>query len=188
MGENPISISNLNDFIFCPVSIFFHSLESETEKSLYQNEFQINGTAVHEKSDNAEYSTKKSILQAVPVYCEKYNIMGKIDIFDIEKETLIERKKTIKVIYDGYIFQLYAQYFALKEMGYSVKTIKLYSMAENKTFNIDTPENDSIMFKKFCETIDAINNFTFESFIQTNIAKCKNCIYEPLCSFSKLKE
>ena len=27
MSEEPIAISNLNDFIFCPVSIYFHSLE-----------------------------------------------------------------------------------------------------------------------------------------------------------------
>ena len=27
MSEQPLSISNLNDFIFCPVSIYFHSLD-----------------------------------------------------------------------------------------------------------------------------------------------------------------
>ena len=31
MSENPILISNLNDFIFCPVSIYFHSLEKDAD-------------------------------------------------------------------------------------------------------------------------------------------------------------
>lgn len=102
MSEEPISISNLNDFIFCPVSIYFHSLENDTEKSLYQDEYQINGTAAHEKVDKAEYSDKTSILQAVSVYSERFNIYGKIDIFDVDKGILTERKKKIVKIYDGW--------------------------------------------------------------------------------------
>lgn len=36
MSEQPLAISQLNDFIFCPVSIFFHSLETE-ENIMVQN-------------------------------------------------------------------------------------------------------------------------------------------------------
>lgn len=75
------------------------------------------------KSDNAAYSTKVSMLQGISIYSEKYNIIGKIDIFDSEKGILTERKKKVKTIYDGYIFQLYAQYFSLREMGYVVPNL-----------------------------------------------------------------
>ncbi len=68
MSEETLSISNLNDFIFCPVSIYFHSLDADTEKLAYQDEVQLNGSAAHEKSDNGTYSTKKTILQAISVY------------------------------------------------------------------------------------------------------------------------
>lgn len=51
MSENPIAISNLNDFIFCPVSIYFHLLDYETEKLTYQNGSQINGTVDKTKQD-----------------------------------------------------------------------------------------------------------------------------------------
>lgn len=111
--ENPISISNLNDFIFCPVSIYFHGLDNDTEKLTYQSSYQLNGTASHEKSDNGVYSTKKNILQSISVYSDKYNIGGKIDVFDIDTGILTERKKKIKQIFDGYIFQLYAAIFRL---------------------------------------------------------------------------
>ena len=118
MSENPIAISNLNDFIFCPVSIYFHLLDYETEKLTYQNGSQINGTAAHESVDSGRYSDLKTVLQAIPVYSEKYGLFGKIDIFDVNSGVLTERKKKIANIYDGYVFQLYAQYFSLCEMEF----------------------------------------------------------------------
>ena len=35
MSESPIPISNLNDFIFCPVSIYFHGLDYMLQYSVY---------------------------------------------------------------------------------------------------------------------------------------------------------
>lgn len=79
MSEQPLAISQLNDFIFCPASIFFHSLETE-ENIMVQDSFQLNGTNAHKHSDSATYSTEKSVLQGVSVYCVKYNLIGKIDV------------------------------------------------------------------------------------------------------------
>jgi len=45
--ENPIILSWLNDFIFCPVSIYFHQLYGDQDKMLYQCKDQINGTNAH---------------------------------------------------------------------------------------------------------------------------------------------
>ena len=77
---------------------------------MYQSKAQINGTKAHEKVDNEQYSTRKNVITALDVYSEKYRIIGKIDIYDGDKRLLVERKKHINKIYDGYIFQLYAQY------------------------------------------------------------------------------
>ena len=54
MSEEPVLISNLNDFIFCPASIYFHSLEDETDVMTYQDSYQINGSAAHSKSDKGK--------------------------------------------------------------------------------------------------------------------------------------
>lgn len=62
MSEQPLAISQLNDFIFCPVSIFFHSLETE-ENIMVQDSFQLNGTNAHKHSDSATYSTKNKWLK-----------------------------------------------------------------------------------------------------------------------------
>ena len=188
MSETPITISNLNDFIFCPASIYFHSLDYETERLTYQDSYQINGTAAHKSVDSGTYSDNKNILQSISVYSEKYNLIGKIDMFDNDKHVLTERKKKVKTIYDGYIFQVYAQYFGLTEFGYKVKKIKIYSMDDNKVYPIELPVENSKMLCKFESLIHAINTFTFNQFVQKNTEKCKKCIYETLCSFSGLKE
>ena len=184
--EDPIIISWLNDFIFCPASIYFHQLYGDQDRMLFQCTDQINGTNAHLAIEDGRYSTKKNILQAIPVFCEKYGIVGKIDLFDIATGILTERKKKISTIYDGYVFQLYAQYFSLTEMGYIVKKIRFYAMDTNKSYFIDLPVCNHEMLAKFENTIRELHNFKLELFRQTNIEKCQHCIYEPACDRSLL--
>lgn len=180
-----IPITYLNDFIFCPRSIYFHQLCEGENQMLYHRKEQTNGRLKHESIENKNYSTKKNILQGIYVYSEKYKLCGKIDLFDIGKGVLSERKARIKEIYDGYVFQLYAQYFSLIEMGYKVKKLSLYSYADNKVYNILLPCENIEMLKKFENTIFKINSFNFEiNYSEINKQKCINCIYEPLCDVS----
>lgn len=181
MIDDLIKLSQLNDFIFCPASIYFHNLYGNQEKYLYQTNSQVNGSDAHKTIDESYYSTKSSIITALDVYSEKYRIAGKIDVFDTEKKQLTERKKKVKTIYDGYVFQLYGQYFAIKEMGYDVEKIRIYSMDDNKIYNIPLPEENYEMFGRFEALLDEMRSFDMDKFEQTNISKCDNCIYEPAC-------
>ena len=187
MTENMILISNINDFTFCPVSIYFHNLMGEADRILSQSEYQINGTHSHRTIENGGYTSKKDVLQGTEVYCEKYDLLGKIDLFDISKGVLTERKKKISRLFDGQIFQVYAQYFALKEMGYQVNIIRVYSMDDNKNYDITNPENDPDMMLKFETVIDDMHIFDPSDYFQTNPCKCSNCIYEPMCGSSCLE-
>lgn len=182
--EETIIISYLNDFIFCPISIYFHKLYGNLDRNLYQTEYQINGTNAHKAVDNKTYSTSKNILQGIDIYSQKYGIEGKIDIFNINKGELVERKNKIKQIYDGYVFQIYAQYYGLTERGYKVKKLSLYSMSDNKKYNIKLPTEDLEMKIKFEKLIQNIHEFDIENFQQKNGEKCKTCIYEPACDRS----
>ena len=121
------------------------------------------------------------MISGIGVYSEKYGIVGKIDIYDGDAKCLIERKRTIKKIYDGYIYQLYAQYLSMREMGYDVKELALYSMTDNKKYNIPLPEDNPHMFNNFLEVIKDFRNFSLEGFVQKNPEKCMNCIYEAAC-------
>lgn len=179
--EAYIKITYLNDFIFCPLSIYFHQLYGGLSERLYYDDVQINGKAAHSAIDEKRYSSHTNILQGIDVYSDKYKVCGKIDIFDVDKALLTERKKRITTIYDGYVFQLYAQYFSLIEMGYVVKSIRFYSSDTNKTFPIPLPESDTDMVEKFEKTIEAIQSFNPVTFIPANELKCKNCIYNNFC-------
>ncbi|MCY4642996.1 MAG: type V CRISPR-associated protein Cas4 [Bacteriovoracales bacterium] len=179
--ESYIPISFLNDFIFCPRSIYFHQLYGGIDQMIYQGKSQIEGKRSHETIDLRKYSTKKDILQALPVYSEAYKIHGKIDILNKKTGVLTERKKLIRVIYDGYIFQLYAQYYALSEMGYDIKKMCLYSMDTNKTYPIDIPKKGDKMQAKFEDLIKRIENYNLNAAFTPNPKKCARCIYSNLC-------
>lgn len=151
---------------------------------LYQSAKQIDGTTAHQTVDTQTYSSAKNCLQGITVYCEKYNLIGKIDILDLDKKALIERKNFIKNIFDGYIFQLYGQYFSLVEMGYEVEHLFLYSMKDNKKYPILLPNDNAEMRGKFELLIEKMNNFKLEEFKQTNLKKCQQCIYKEMCDRS----
>lgn len=55
MAEKYIPITNLNDFIFCPASIYFHNLDYETDRIALQCSDQINGTASHKSLNEGTY-------------------------------------------------------------------------------------------------------------------------------------
>ena len=181
MSEHPVSITSLNDYIFCPASIYFHALDEGTEKLTYQSTYQINGSVAHQKPDEAGYSTRKDVWQGREVYCEKYDLIGKIDVYFRFDKKLVERKKLIKQVYDGYVFQLYAQYFALQELGENVETLILHSLDDNRSYQIKLPGQDEETLQKFETTIQSLKSFSFESFVQENSEKCKHCIYNPMC-------
>lgn len=65
-----------------------------------------------------------------------------------------------------------------------VLNIKLYSMKDNKIYNVKLPEQDKKMFEKFENIIKQIREFDIHTFRQTNIKKCNKCIYEPPCDRS----
>jgi len=182
--ETSIPISYLNDFIFCPRSIYFHQLYGKPKRIAYQKTPQIKGLQAHKSIDQQTYSTSSHILQGIEVYTDKYKIHGKIDQFNTKTSELTEKKKRIKVIYDGYIFQIYAQYFGLKEAGYTVNTLKLYSIDDNKSHLVKLPEQDTEMLQKFETTIQALHNYDLKAPFIPNINKCRNCIYNNLCDQS----
>ena len=70
MMENPILISNINDFLFSPASIYFHNIFAEADTTMYQSSAQINGTAAHKTIDDKVYS-KSNVLQSIDVYSEE---------------------------------------------------------------------------------------------------------------------
>ncbi len=183
--EPYIPITMLNDFIFCPRSIYFHNVHGALGAKMIHRKPQTEGRLAHESIDSESYSSRSDILIGVEVYSATYNVMGKIDLFEISTGRLIERKNRIAVIYDGYVFQVYAQCFALREMGYSVKEIVLRDRTRNKNHPVPLPEDDPAMTAKFRDVLEELNRFDLnDPSFEPNPEKCLNCIYSNLCDYS----
>lgn len=176
-----LKISYLNDFIFCPLSIYYHQLYGSLSERLYYGASQLDGKAVHEAIDEKRYSTHRKNLQSIDVFSNEYKLCGKIDLFDTEKGLLTERKKHISTIYDGYVFQLYAQCICMREMGYDVKSLRFYSSDDNKVYPVPLPEDDVEMFERFKRTNREMQSFSMDSFVPENELKCQTCIYNDFC-------
>lgn len=176
-----IQISKLNDFIFCPKSIYFHEVYNSFTQSVYHQKSQQNGKLKHQPVDKGQYSSKQKFLQSTPIFSDKYGLVGKLDLFDTEDKQLIERKAKIKQIFDGHKYQLYAQYFCLLEMGYEVKSLKIHSLEDNKNYFIDLPDTKET--KKFEDLIQQIQDYDVLKYHKkfAKESKCQNCIYKQLC-------
>lgn len=178
-----LSITQINDFIFCPRSLLFHDfLRSNFAPEKFRETPQIQGLASHAAIDDASYSTRRDILQGSMVYCAKYNLLGRIDVFYVKTGLLRERKYSITAIYDGFRYQLYAQYFALTEIGYNVRSMELYSSKDNRKYSIAIPGEQEI--NSFESTLAAIRAYDPEKDTSApDIAKCRHCNYRNICVY-----
>lgn len=176
--EPYIQISKINDFVYCPASLYLHGMYEGFSDKTFHEKPQIVGKINHEAIDKQTYSTAKRFLVGIEVYNQEYNIMGKIDIYDKEMETLIERKTKIKQIFDGYRYQLYAQYFCLTEMGYPIKKLLLRSLQDNKNYEIPMPAEKEK--EEFGNVLRAIWAFDPKSLLSHRCPKCEMSIYGAL--------
>lgn len=175
-----IPLSTLNDFIFCPYSIYLHSVYMESDGDVYKATPQTKGTVAHETVDQKRASTRKADLMSLPVYCDSLGISGKIDLYRQDRHLLIERKNNLKQIFKGQIYQLWGQYFCMVEMGYQVDAIAFYEISTNKMIPIALPDDQSRQ-----ELTDFLRKFRSFDPLHTpfkiNTNKCTHCIYCNLC-------
>ena len=178
--ESYLMITQINDFIFCPRSIFFSGIyRGSVTDDLYHQTPQRTGQVYHEAIDESRYSTRKAVITGMTVYSEKYRLLGRIDIFDTSSGVLTERKYSITAVYPGFRYQLYAQYFALEEAGFTVKALRLHSSKDNKIYPVALPGPEEV--KEFEDVLAAINVFSLETPFEPQKNKCSHCIYAPLC-------
>ena len=176
--DSLIPISAINDFLYCPKSLYLHSVYSAFETKVYHDTPQTVGTIAHENIENGKYTTAKHIFQGLSVASERLGVKGKIDVYDSQKQYLIERKYRVKQIYLGFKYQLYAQMYCLIEAGYPVKKLFIQSLSDNKRYEISLPTFEEK--EAFESTIEKMKSFTPED-VQGHIcSRCENHIYDLL--------
>ncbi len=174
-----IIISALNDFVFCPYSIYLHNVYAGGDEDLYHAVPQVKGKSAHQTIDNNTYSTRSSDITALSVFSHEFGLIGKIDLYLMNEKKLIERKHFLKTIYKGQIYQLWAQFFCMSEMGYEIKELAFYSVSTNTTFPIDIPLEDEK--RELMAFLKDFRQYKPEMPITVNISKCLHCIYSNLC-------
>lgn len=174
-----ILISTLNDFIFCPYSIYLHNVYAGGDEDLVHATPQTQGKAAHAAIDEKTYSSRKDEITGLSIFSNELGVMGKIDLYKGREKRLIERKYQLKTIYQGQIYQLWAQYFCLIEMGYPVEILEFYSISTNTTFPVTLPTNNEK--QELLGFIQQFKQYDPERSIQVNVNKCTHCIYCNLC-------
>lgn len=177
-----IPISTLNDFIFCPYSIYLHGIYDHVDESLYHAAPQIRGSISHEAIDSKKSSTRKDVIMAMPVFSDELGIIGKIDSYTMSEGHLIERKYQLNSIYRGQLYQIWAQCLCLREMGYDVRRLSFYEISTKKTIPVGLPSQEDINELKL--VIQRYLLYNPDDQIEVNKNKCLHCIYCPMCDKS----
>lgn len=151
----------------------------DTDEDIFHATPQTRGKEAHGTIDNKSASTKKTDLISLPVCSEHLGIMGKIDIYKGDQKLLVERKYQLNHIFRGQIYQLWAQYFCMAEMGFEVERMALYEISTNKMIPVGVPG---------CREREELESFIhkFKTYnpldpITVNPNKCAHCIYCNLC-------
>lgn len=174
-----IQISKINDFLFCPHSLYFHSVYEGFDDVHYKANPQIAGRLAHATIETNSAPVRESLLRGMEVFSERHGIVGKIDLFDTATGEFTERKRTIKEVRDGYRFQLWAQKCCLEEMGYTVNTMTLHSLTDNKKYDVRMNDED---IARFNATLVHMRSFhPLRTKKAARAAQCAQCIYRELC-------
>lgn len=185
MGEDFISLSTLNDFIFCPYSIYLHNIYMETDEGLYHATPQTQGRIAHDAIDHKRSSTRQADIMSLPVSCQELGIMGKIDLYKGNDHHLIERKYQLKHIYQGQLYQLWGECFCMREMGYVVDKVSFYEISTNSMLPQQLPGEHEL--KEMKAIIEQFKSFDPSAPLETNPNKCTHCIYCPLCEKTEVE-
>jgi CRISPR-associated exonuclease Cas4 len=177
--EDYILISTLNDFIFCPYSIYLHNVYMSCDEDMFHAVPQTQGKAAHESIDEKKYSSRKDEITGLSIYSNELGVMGKMDLYKAKEKLLVERKYRLDTIYQGQIYQLWAQYYCMKEMGYAIEKLAFYAISTNKMFPVDIPTEENK--KELQNFILKFKNYDPTQAIEVNINKCTHCIYCSLC-------
>lgn len=180
MTDTLIPISLIGNYLYCPYSIYLHNVYMETDDSVYKAEHLYKGSVVHRAVDEKRMDNRKEVLQAFPVFSERMGLVGKIDVFNVKTGELVERKTKVDRIYPRHIYQLWAQLFCLREMGYDVTKLSLYDYTANKKHDVKIPtvkdEEDFVSF------IKAMRDYNpSEDVVDVHEQKCRYCIFTNMC-------
>mgnify|MGYP003537953032 CR=1 FL=1 len=151
----------------------------ESDESQYHATPQTRGRIAHKTIEEKSTTNGKWDLVSISVCSSEFRIYGKIDLYRYSTKTLIEKKYQLKSIYRGQIYQSWAQYYCLCEMGIKVDKLSFYEISTNKMIPVSLPDVNGR--EEFITFLSAIREYNPLTNINVNANKCRYCIYSNLC-------
>ena len=183
-----VSFSELNDFLFCPQSLYLHTLYKNYKSNIYHDTPQADGKAAHETIDQNTYN-RAGWETGVWLCSPSHMIYGRCDLYNPSTGELVERKRTIKKVYEGQRMQAWAQAICLMDMQRSVTSITLHSLTDNVRHKLPIP--DDLITSRVNLLVQEIQaykaNYNANVSVSVSDTRCRRCIYAPLCPVANLK-
>jgi len=179
--DETVSISALNQFVFCPRRCALMHVEGIWS----DNEHTARGTILHARADERGYETVQSarLLRALPLFSAKYGLSGKADIVEIRGKEIIpvEYKKGKRRQFENDEIQLAAQALCLEEMfGAEIKRGFIYHAASKKRREVLIDEN---LRRSTIETIESVRRLLSSETVPPAEYKprCEGCSLNNIC-------
>lgn len=180
--EDPVPLSALQHWIYCPRQCGLIHLEQQFEDNVHT----ARGQAVHHLVDTPGYEVKRGVRveRALPLWSDRFGLIGKADLVEFHPDGRIypvEFKHGRKRgrIHDD--IQLAAQAMCLEDMlGRSVPQGAIYHASSHRRREVDITEDLRALVN---ETADAIRAMLASGILPppVNDARCRECSLREIC-------
>jgi CRISPR-associated exonuclease Cas4 len=180
--EDPIPLSALQHWIYCPRQCGLIHLEQQFEDNVHT----ARGQAVHHLVDTPGYEVKRGVRveRALPLWSDRFGLIGKADLVEFHPDGRIypvEFKHGRKRgrIHDD--IQLAAQAMCLEDMlGRPVPQGAIYHASSHRRREVDITEDLRALVS---ETADAIRAMLASGILPppVNDARCRECSLREIC-------
>ena len=180
--EDPIPLSALQHWIYCPRQCGLIHLEQQFEDNVHT----ARGQAVHHLVDTPGYEVKRGVRveRALPLWSDRFGLIGKADLVEFHPDGRIypvEFKHGRKRgrIHDD--IQLAAQAMCLEDMlGRPVPQGAIYHASSHRRREVDITEDLRALVR---ETAEAIRAMLASGILPppVNDARCRECSLREIC-------
>ena len=187
--DEPIPISALNHYAYCPRRCALIHVEQTYDENLYT----LRGHHLHERTDQPGESGWEDgvrVERALPLWSKQLGLIGKADVVEFHGETPypVEYKSGPNRQYDNDDMQLCAQALCLEEMtGRAVPRGAIYHYSSRKRREVVcTPE----LRAQVVQTIQAIRGMLASKQLPppVNDRRCTKCSLQEACMPAVIEE
>jgi CRISPR-associated exonuclease Cas4 len=181
MVLEPVMISALNQYVFCPRRCALMHVEGIWS----DNAHTTIGSLLHEHTDEPGYESDGNVtlLRALRLYSSRYGLVGRADIVEMRAgmPAPVEYKKGKRRQFENDDIQLCAQALCLEDMfGVAVMEGCIYHAASKRR---RTVRFDAKLRSETLQTIDAVCRLLTESHVPPAVLmpRCDGCSLRDVC-------